>query len=549
MSLQLSKLDDISAERVAAITGMLSGLIQEKYPEIDLRRGVFHDLVLYLNGTLHALLQENIDRVLSANSLLKITTDPSLADTDIVDQVLSNYNLTRDSGSYSTGGVAFVLATPETTKFLAGTAMTAGETTYTLRATYTVTSSAVAALDDTNRVMTPIGNGTYVVTLPATATTTGVAGNIKAGTSFLSTTVLDNVLSIYAATDFTGGRAAAANADYLKQVKSGLTAKTVGGRASYEAFLRAQPNLENILHVSVVGAGDPEQKRDQHSVIPISGGGRVDVYVQTTAQAQKIIHNVQATFIGSSATGTLWQINIDRELAPGYYYFLGVSPSGNAAIDANLFEIKNDYRVTNLYEIGFTPDIQNYIESAYSRYQAGYIVFDDVDTPSFGLTPYMSTKLYRLVSVSMPLIRDVDSALTSRENRPRGTDILVKAAVPCFTRVAINISSADLVDIPVTTLNQMKYDVVTAIQNVGFAGQLHASTLVTAVSKYLSANQAINLIDMFGKIRRPDGEWRYIRDSSVLKIPYDPEHMVTGRTTVFLAGIDDIEIATTTITN
>lgn len=549
MSLQLSKLDDIPVTRVADITGTISGLIQEKYPEVDLRRGVFHDLVLYFNGVLHALLQENIDRVLSANSLLKIAADPTLADTDIVDQVLSNYNLTRDTGSYSTGGVAFILATPETTKFLAGTTLTAAGVTYSLRATYTVTSSAVAALDDNNRVMTPVGNGTYVVTLPATATTTGVAGNIRAGTSFLSAITLDNVLSIYAATDFTGGRDAASNANYLQRVKSGLTAKTLGGRASYEAFLRAQPNLENILHVSVVGAGDPEQKRDQHSVIPISGGGRVDVYVQTTAQAQKIIHDVQATFVGSSTNGTLWQVNIDRELAPGYYYFLGAAPAGSSDVSANLFEIKNDYRVTNLYEIGFTPDIQNYEESAYSRYQAGYIIFDDVDTPSFGLTPYVSTKLYRLISVSMPLIRDVDSVLTARENRPRGTDVLVKAAVPCFTRIAIDINSTDLADIPEATLNQMKYDVVTAVQNVGFTGQLHASTIVAAVSKYLSSQQAITSVDMFGKIRRPDGEWRYIRDNAVLKIPNDPEHMVTGRTTAFLVGIEDVEIGITNITN
>jgi hypothetical protein len=547
MSLQLSKLDDVPAANVAETLGVLSGLIQEKYPEVDLRRGVFHDLVLYFNSVLNTLLQENIDRVTSANSLLQIENDPTLADTDIVDRVLSNYNLTRDVGGYSTGGVAFVLATPQTTKFVSGTALTANGITYTLRATYTVTSTAAASLDGNYRVMTPIGNGTYVVVLPATATTVGLAGNIKAGAAIQSAASLDNVLSIYSATDFTGGRDPLSNANYLQRVKAGLSAKTIGGRASYEAFLRAQPNLENLLHVSVVGAGDPEQKRDQHSVIPISGGGRVDVYVQTAAQAQRIIHDVQATFIGSSAGGTLWQINIDRELIPGYYYFAGVGAAGGSDITANLYEIKNDYRVTNLYEINFTPDIQHYTESVYSRYQSGYLVFEDVDTPSAGLTPYASTKLYRLISVSMPLIREVDSALTARENRPRGTDILVKAAVPCFTRLAIDIHSFDLSDISTAVLTQMKYDIINVVQAIGFSGQLHASVIVAAVAKYLTAQQAVNMVDMFGKIRRPDGEWRYVRDNTVLKIPNDPEHMITSRTTVFLLGVDDIEIGITNV--
>lgn len=546
MSLQISKLDDLPAERVAETLGVLSGLVQEKYPDVDLRRGVFHDLVLYFNSVLNTLLQENMDRIRSANSLAKIEADPSLADTDIVDSVLSNYNLARDTGGYSTGSVAFILATPQTTKFLAGTTLTANNTTYTLRTTYTVTAAPNAAIIGDYRVMTAVGNGTYVVTLPFTATTVGLAGNIKAGTAMQSAVLLDNVLSSSAAADFTGGRDSLSNASYLQRVKAGLAAKTVGGRASYEAFLRAQPNLENILHVSVIGAGDPEQKRDQHSVIPISGGGRVDVYVQTAPAAQKIVHNVTATFIGSSANGTLWQINIDRELAPGYYYFPGVAPAAGD-LDSNVYEIKNDYRVTNLYEIGFAPDIQDYTESVYSRYQSGYVVFEDVDTPSIGLTPYASTKLYRLMSVSMPLLREVDSALTARENRPRGTDILVKAAMPCFTRIAIDIHSTDLNGISDQTLSQMKYDIVNSVQTIGFSGQMHASTLIAAIAKHLTPQQAINTVDMFGKIRRPDGQWRYIRDNTVLKIPNDPEHMISSRTTAFLLSADDVEIGITNI--
>lgn len=548
MSVQLSKIDDIPAARVAAVTATLSGLIQEKYPEIDLQRGVFHDLVLYLNGVLNSLIQENIDRILSANSLLKVENDPTLADETVVDQILSNYNITRSAGVAATGAITFVLATDQTTKFIRDTELSANGVTYSLRETYVITKEPVATNANNYRVMTPVGDGTYVVTLPATATTVGVAGNISAGTLMQSVVTLDNVLSIYAATNFTGGLDPASNAAYLQSLRTGMAAKTVGGRASYEAFLRAQPNLSNILHISVVGAGDAEQKRDQHGVIPISGGGKVDVYVQTTAQAQQSTHNVQATYIGTSANGTLWQVNIDRELAPGYYYFNSAAPAGSEPVTNNQYEIKNDYRVTNLYEVGFVPDIRHYTEGVYSRYQTGYVIFEDVDTPSNGLTPYASTKMYRLVVTSMPLLREVDIALTSRENRPRGTDILVKAAVPCFTKITVSIHSKELLDIPEETINQIKYDIVTAIQTVGFSGQLHASLIIAAAVKHLTQQQVIDGVDMFGKIRRPDGKWVYVRGSNVIKIPDDPENLVTSRTTAFLVGVDDVEVAVTSVT-
>ncbi|NBT75268.1 MAG: hypothetical protein EBT15_04725 [Betaproteobacteria bacterium] len=58
----------------------LSQLMAERHPEVELTRGVFHDLVLYFDGLLNAAIQENIDRVQQSNSLLKITENPSLAD-------------------------------------------------------------------------------------------------------------------------------------------------------------------------------------------------------------------------------------------------------------------------------------------------------------------------------------------------------------------------------------------------------------------------------------------------------------------------------------
>jgi hypothetical protein len=81
---------------------------------------VFHDLVLYFNSVLNAAIQENIDRVLKSNSLQAISADPTLADDTIVDQVLSNFNLTRKDGTPASGAATVILSFPETTTVSSG---------------------------------------------------------------------------------------------------------------------------------------------------------------------------------------------------------------------------------------------------------------------------------------------------------------------------------------------------------------------------------------------------------------------------------------------
>jgi hypothetical protein len=92
----------------------------------------------------------------------------------------------------------------------------------------------------------------------------------------------------------------------------------------------------------------------------------------------------------------------------------------------------------------------------------------------------------------------------------------------------------------------MKDAIVAAVANVGFSGQLHASTISGAVHKFLSGRQAVHDIDMFGQIRRPDGKTVFLRDNVLLTIPFDPGRLVTGRTTAFLVGVNDIEITPVT---
>jgi hypothetical protein len=550
MSLQITSLSELAPEKVAAMVATMTQLMQERHPEVELTRGVFHDLVLYFNGLLNAAVQENIDRILASNSLLKITQNPTLSDATIVDQVLSNYNVARDNGTPATGFATFVFSTPYTTRLSTVGDFNVGGAIFKLNNTFTIVPNKEDVATDTDRAMLEVGDGTYVVTLPMTATTVGVAGNIKRGVTINANFTPDNVLRVFAASDFIGGREASTNADYLKKLSNGLAAKTIGGRKSYDAFIRAQKSFENILHVSVLGCGDPEQQRDQHSLFPVSGGGKIDVYVQTHTNAQETDHNVQATFVRKTSNGTLWQIILPRDIAPGFYDVTKILPPPTNAATQNTttgsYEIVEDIRGVDLLSTPYVADIQTVPEGAYTRYQTSVIRFEDTDKIGENLIPNRSTAFYTLTTRGLPLVGDIHDFLTSRDNRARGTDILVKAAVPCFTKISFALQTDANDYIADDVILSIKKEVVAAIANVGFSEQLHAAIISAAAHKFLTGRQVVNSIDMFGKIRRPDGSVFYLRDNTLLTIPTDPLRMVTGRTTVFLTGLEDVEITRVT---
>lgn len=108
MALTVTNIDELNTTQTAALLDYFKQLMQESHPEVELSRGAFHDLVLYFNSVLNSAVQENISRVLQSNSLLSISQNPALADNDLVDKVLSNYNLERGTGTPASGEAVIV---------------------------------------------------------------------------------------------------------------------------------------------------------------------------------------------------------------------------------------------------------------------------------------------------------------------------------------------------------------------------------------------------------------------------------------------------------
>lgn len=562
MPIEISSLSQLDEAKVQSMIATLSQWMAERHPDVELTRGVFHDLVLYFDGLLNAAIQENIERVRKSNSLLKITADPTLADTEIVDSVLSNFNLVRDNGTPAVGVVTIVFNSPTRTAISAATRFTEENDQVVFLPTEAFVAlpptATVSAANE--RKMVAVGDGTYAANITVRAQEIGAAGNIRRGTALVPNSVLNNVASVYAATDFIKGKDPSTNEEYLNKLAPALASKTIGSRQSYSSFITGQPAFANIAHLSILGCGDPEQQRDQHSLFPISGGGKVDIYAQTNTYAQETEHLLEAVYIGpnaaytrnannncgssgigiSTAPGTIWQVTIDRNRAPGFYDVTRVAPP-NAPNNSG-YGVVLDNRGRDVSELDFVPDILYPQESTYTRYQTAVIQFEDTDTqPSATLIAGQTKKIYAVTTRGMPLIAEMQDFMAAREVRPRGTDVLVKAAVPCFTTISFEIRKAASEADP--DIAAIKAAVSDAVSKTGFSGQLHASNISTVVHKYLAGKQALGAIDMFGRIRRPDGTADFVRDSTILRLPTDYQRLVTGRTTAFLTAPEDVAVS------
>lgn len=544
MALQINKLDELDTARVQELLSTFSQLMRERHPEVELSRGVFHDLVLYFNSVLNAAVQENISRVLQSNSLLSITQNPELADSALVDKVLSNYNITRASGSAAVGEAIVIVRQAVPTQINSSIKMTANGVVFFPARTFTGIPPGQTATAAGDRVMVAVGDGTFAFTVTVYAINVGAAGNIPRGTKLTPDIAPNNVAAVTAAVDFTKGIDPPTNTEYIAKLGDGLAAKTIGGRRSFTSFIRAQPDFQNILHMSVVGFGDAEQKRDQHGLFPVSGGGRVDIYAQTNAIAQRVDHLLKATYIkpvtpGDLTGGTIWEITLKKDTAPGFYDITRIAKINDN--ENTGYEITMRTRGYNIAGSDYAPDIQTLEESEFTRYKTLTLQFIDVDTQYTGLIAGQSTAVYSVTTLGLPLISQLQDFIAGQDVRCRTADVLVKAAVPCFTSISFKIRRAANDANP--DFSAIKKAIVSAIAKIGFAGQLSASVVSSAAHQYLVGQQSISDMDIFGRILRPDGELVYLRDAARIVVPDDTENTVSAKTVIFFVSEDDIEIA------
>lgn len=545
MAIEITDLSALDPTLVTQSLAQTTEMIQEENSTIDLKRGVFHDLLLYLHALCDTQIQTGvINRYLSANSLLQIQTDPTLADPGVVDAVLSNYLVTRNQGEEAQGEVTIIVSTPNTVTIGNGQVFTANGNTYTANSAFTAKVEASQINSATDRLLTELADGTYAFTIDVTCTVPGTAGIITQNTLVIPASLPLNYITSYATSDFTGGLDQETNNQLLTKLQQGISAKAPSNRINMQAMLLADPNFANVVASSIVGFGDLDMLRDQHTIWPGSLGGKADWYIRTVELVVQLALTKTCTLISLNGDGSgNWQFSIARDDAPGFYEIVSVVPPTASNTLGSLPNIA-DTRGLDLTGPGFVPDIETVAEGAYTRYQTSVVTFQDTFTVGQDALDIGATASYNVTVSCLPQIDAINDYMVSYPVRSYGADILVKAPVPCFLQIYFRIAKNRTQTSP--NIPAIQTAVAHAVNTVDFTGRLYAAALQDVIAGYLTEGMSVGSIDMFGRIRQPDGTMTYLRSNEVLVVPSLPGTMVSPQSVQFFVNPTNINIEIST---
>lgn len=542
MAIALKALNDLDPDLVAQQTAEMTARIQELNSRLYVRLGVFHDLLISYNGILGAQRQDQINQYLRGRSLLDIEADPTLADDTLVDGVLSNFLVTRLPGAQATGDVTVILSADVTVTIAQGSIWEADGKQFVTPQAFTAKVEEGQVIGSGDRLLAETAEGNWAFTITLEAVEAGADSELRKDTLVVPQVVPPNFLTAVVANDFTGGRDTETNSELLTRLQEGIASKSPSNRITLKAMLRAEEAFAGIAASSTIGYGDPEQLRDKHWIWPIAGGGRVDFYVRTQANLYRQTLEKSAVLTEKTTDGFgVWQVSITRDDAPGFFEVNSIRRAGETEVTG--FTITSDTRANDLTGDGFIPDIATVAEGAYTRFQTAVIKFTDTLTATATLEVGDSAD-YDVEVSGLPLIGEIQDFLSDEDHRHRAADLLVKAPVPCFVRLNFEIDRRSGDTSP--DLDAIKLALCAEVNGVPFIGRLYASQLQNVIYDSLHEDQTVSAIDMFGRIRYPDGSTSYLRDSEALLIPDDPANMVTARTVQFFLNPEDIGITVKT---
>lgn len=536
---EVTDLTQLDSTSVSQLLERLATQLQELNPSLDLKRGVFKDTVAYYHAVLETAIRTNLEKYQSARSLKQIETDPALADDDVVDEVLSNWGVSRKAGTQAAGSVTIELTSNTSVVIPAGFTFEANGLSYEATSTFTSRTAQAQVTTAEDRLLVALNNGNYAFVVDVQAAATGAQYRLNAGDLVVPQRAVANYATSYATSTFSAGSNAETNAELISELQLGLAAKTLSNRTNMKAWIREYETYASITNHSIVGYGDAEMLRDRHTIFPISYGGRVDWYIRGQEPLQRTTQTVTATLISiEGANASTWQFSIGKSVYPGFYEIESVRREADS-MSTSGFEIILDQRGNDLTGSGFVPDIANVVEGAYSAFQTTTIRFTDTLSATASLV-VGDTASYVYEVTGVPHIAGIQNLVSSRDHRSYAADALVKAPVPCFVQITMTVNKTSGDADPDT--DAIKTAIVGVVNQTNFIGRLDGSRIVEAVHDFLQDDISVTDLDIFGRIRKPDGSFQYLRSSDALVIPDDPANMVTPKTVQFFSEVSKVSV-------
>ena len=539
MAIEFPSLTGLSQEKVEQARALLVQSLREKSPSLEFRRGVIHDIIIHLESVIHAAQETYADKLRKSGSIKEISADPSIADNTLVDAVLSNFLITRKVSNKSTGSIIIKITDPILLVVAQGSSFTYLGKSYSVTSSFATKINALDVSFPTDRLLNYTGDGYYSFTVDVQSDDVGEVFSLPQGSPLSPNFTVPGFISAHALNDFFSGKAEETNKELLLRLKDGITSDGFSNKSAIASLIKK--NYPTVMDVAAIGFGDPEQIR-YHGIMPISEGGKLDLYIKSEGIPANINIDVSAVLIGFRVEGEIWQASIPASKAYNFYDIVRVVKK---AEEAN-FGVANGYGVLSIsrsYDVTssgdkFVPEIEKPAEGSFSKYQTATVTF--LDTDNEGVSPLGTRANYSLTLRYQRNVKEIQDFLNSPTVRPMSFDVLVKGAIPLDLKLAIIISNRDSSYVVDTSV--ISYAVSSYVNNLKMNQPLYKSDVIAVIHSLLESDQSVVSVDMRGKLTYPNGTVKYINAPDVLTIPNDTQNMVTSRTTAIFLNKSDVTV-------
>ncbi len=510
-------------ETVADTQLRITQFIQETYPAVDLAPGsVLSELLVKLSAAVDNQVYNSIDTFSQGGSFKQVQESAEDTYSEVIDNLASNYSVTRNSGSFSTGLIK-VVVTSGGSKYLGeGLQFTQPSSGLIYASAQAWTVSSNPSSEDL-RLYTQ-GANSFFFLLPVVATEVGPQYQVENGTIFALVTETDiaNFVGATAYGNFSTGQAEETDKQLIARIETGMTNKGMTSQMSILAKLSSiYPTIKDI---SVVGAGDPEMTRDKQNSFGIATFGLADVYMRSS-------NGLDTTSFVKSATKTapgVWELSLDYSDIPGFYSLVSIQPNISGVSGTALI-------VSETYGTDYIPDepknlINNVSESRYTQYQTCDVVFNYTESPDVAVS---STADFLVTVNYQPLIREAQAIINDRSHRIASADYLLKAAIPCFVTLTVSVQATTGMVVPVDAIKQSIFDYINSLK---FAEPIYSSKIIDICHNYEEVGHVVTPVVMQGLIAAPNGVVTAISSNDVLSIENDYTNGVSDRIVGFFTS-------------
>jgi hypothetical protein len=482
---------------------------------------VIGELVTRPGSLLFTATEEEFKNTLN-NIDLNTAKDPYAA------AILSNYGLHEQEAGVGTGYLLLLTESDEDLVIRQSTTFTAGGYTINIDRDYIGTVD-YSTLSEAIYVPLRRYDDTRYYMLIEGSTLRSLNSPILPGTILEPSTAITGLSSAEIATAFVSTQESRTLDDLKEEVINGVSAKILAGPAHIKALLEESSEL-SVTDVSVVGMNDIEMLRDSKNIYGTSSGGYVDIYVKTMPYASVI----EVTKTAHEVSAGRYKVLLTKDDAPGFYFVKSVSYGDNPKTsDIGLFSYSFGVDLTD--EV-FVPTFPETTDGRYSAYQNCAVEFDYSGVPSDDTAPS-----FVLEVVYIPGIKSTQAFVADPETRTPAADYVVKAAVPLFTSVELNVSYEPSGGIPDVEI--IKEAVAAKVNSVPMGQSfLSGAEIACAVSSIYSDVVVKLPVVMESYMIDNVGAFHRKRSIDTLEIPSLPEQGITNKTATFMINNADISV-------